>query len=168
VYSSPNFVAVAEPPAAATCLGLASIPVSNGFEVIGKNTAACSGRAGNVSVYVALQWQLPREGGWVEIARNRTTTKVGEKRSITVSAACNGNTQQRVPHARVDLPQRHPEEQLTDRPTDSSLRPPTPLRPWRHGGKGADAGQSHPDWRLITTRGQVGVATLLLSPDRLG
>jgi hypothetical protein len=39
-----------------------------------------------------LEWQLPREGGWVEIARNRATTKVGEKRSITVTAACNGNT----------------------------------------------------------------------------
>jgi hypothetical protein len=87
-----GFVAVAEPAAAATCLGLAPKPVSDGFEVIGKNTAACSGRAGNVSVYVALEWQLPREGGWVEIARNRTTTKVGEKRSITVTAACNGNT----------------------------------------------------------------------------
>lgn len=86
-------IAMAGPAAAATCFGLASPPSLSGAEVIGKNTAGCSGGPANVSVYVSLEWQLPRDGGWIEIAKNKITMSVGQRRSVTASAPCNGTTQ---------------------------------------------------------------------------
>lgn len=82
----------ATPAAAATCVGLASPPTLHGATLVGKNTAGCSGRPATISVYVSLEWQLPNEGGWIEIAKNKITMSVGQKRSVTVSAPCNGPT----------------------------------------------------------------------------
>lgn len=78
----------AAPAAAATCFGLACDPKVEGLNVVGKNTAKCSGSPANVSVYVSLEWQLPRDGGWVEIAKNKITMSVGQRRSVTANAPC--------------------------------------------------------------------------------
>jgi hypothetical protein len=61
----------AGPATAATCFGLASPPSLGTARVVGKNTAGCSGRPANVSVYVSLEWQLPSDGGG---SRSRRTS----------------------------------------------------------------------------------------------
>jgi hypothetical protein len=82
----------AGPAAAATCFALASPPLLSGGTVVGKNTAGCSGGPANISVYVSVEWQLPHDGGWIEIAKDKVTMSVGQKRSVTTSALCNGTT----------------------------------------------------------------------------
>jgi hypothetical protein len=82
----------AAPAAAATCLGLAAAPELNGIELVGKNTAGCSGSPARITVYVILEWQVPPDRGWIEIAKNKTEISVGQKKTVTVISACNGTT----------------------------------------------------------------------------
>lgn len=75
-----------------------------------------------ISGYIRLQWQLPRHGAWIDIAKNKIQMSVGQTRTVTAIAPCDGPTLGGYRSRATDLPQRRPTRQRGIQPRNPPLR----------------------------------------------